>query len=210
MGQRQVKVAQHRTSQDWADFIRELVDAHYPKAERIVLVMDNLNTHTPSSLYQTFPPAEARRLLEKLEIHYTPVHGAKIRNVVGLMSWIILDIIALSFYSRLMWQLSVLQLVHAIVGPLPYDYNTACHGFESLSWTVTILVLLDILIGIGMFVVGPIGVITSGIGILQVLITRHVDWLKRGSILLLVGFASIVALVIWARITFALGVCSQT
>ncbi len=75
-GWRQVKVTQRRTSQDWAHFIRELVDIHYPKAEKIVLVMDNLNTHTPSSLYQTFPPAEARRLLEKLEIHYTPVHGS--------------------------------------------------------------------------------------------------------------------------------------
>lgn len=75
-GRRQVKVTERRTSQDWAHFIRELVDIHYPKAEKLVLVMDNLNTHTPSSLYQTFPPAEAHRLLEKLEIHYTPVHGS--------------------------------------------------------------------------------------------------------------------------------------
>jgi DDE superfamily endonuclease len=75
-GQRQVKVTQRRTSQDWAYFIRELVDVHYPQAEKLVLVMDNLNTHTPSSLYQTFAPAEARRLLQKLEIHYTPVHGS--------------------------------------------------------------------------------------------------------------------------------------
>ncbi len=75
-GQRQVKVTQRRTSQDWAHFIRELVDVHYPTAEKLVLVMDNLNTHTPSSLYQTFAPAEARRILSKLEIHYTPVHGS--------------------------------------------------------------------------------------------------------------------------------------
>ena len=75
-GQRQVKVTQRRTSQDWAHFIRELVDVHYPTAEKLVLVMDNLNTHTPSSLYQTFAPAEARRILQKLEIHYTPVHGS--------------------------------------------------------------------------------------------------------------------------------------
>ena len=75
-GQRQVKVTQRRTSQDWAHFIRELVDVQYPQAEKLVLVMDNLNTHTPSSLYQTFAPAEARRLLQKLEIHYTPVHGS--------------------------------------------------------------------------------------------------------------------------------------
>jgi len=65
-----------RTSEDWAYFIRELVDVHYPKAEKIVLVMDNLNTHTPSSLYSTFAPPEALRILKKLELHYTPVHGS--------------------------------------------------------------------------------------------------------------------------------------
>lgn len=75
-GKRFVKVTEQRTSQDWAQFIRELVDVQYPHAEKIVLVMDNLNTHTPSSFYQTFEPAEARRLLQKLEIHYTPVHGS--------------------------------------------------------------------------------------------------------------------------------------
>jgi len=75
-GKRFVKVPQRRTSQDWAFFIRELVDIHYPNAEQMVLVMDHLNTPTPSSLYQTFAPAEARRLLSKLEIHYTPVHGS--------------------------------------------------------------------------------------------------------------------------------------
>jgi hypothetical protein len=76
VGKRFIKVTQHRTSQDWAHFIRELVDVHYPQAEKLVLVMDNPNTHTPSSLYQTFAPAEARRILQKLELHYTPVHGS--------------------------------------------------------------------------------------------------------------------------------------
>ncbi len=75
-GQRHVKVTEHRTSQDWAYFIRELVDVHYANAEKIVLVMDNLNTHTPSSLYSTFAPTEAHRILQKLELHYTPVHGS--------------------------------------------------------------------------------------------------------------------------------------
>src|SRR5258708_35369357 len=75
-GTRFVKVTQRRTSEDWAHFVRELVDVQYPNAEEIVLVMDNLNTHTPSSLYQTFPPPEARRILRKLDIHYTPVHGS--------------------------------------------------------------------------------------------------------------------------------------
>ena len=53
-----------------------MVDVHYPDAERIVLVMDQLNTHTPASLYEAFPPAEAKRLADRLEIHYTPTHGS--------------------------------------------------------------------------------------------------------------------------------------
>jgi hypothetical protein len=75
-GWRQVTVTDQRTAVDFAHVIRDLVDVRYPKAERIVLVMDNLNTHTPASLYQAFPPAEARRLAQKLEIHYTPKHGS--------------------------------------------------------------------------------------------------------------------------------------
>lgn len=75
-GWRQVTVTDQRTAIDFAHVIRELVDVHYPEAARIVLVMDNLNTHTPASLYQAFPPAEAKRLADKLEIHYTPKHGS--------------------------------------------------------------------------------------------------------------------------------------
>lgn len=75
-GRRHVKVTERRTRTDFADVIRELVDVHYPQAEKIVLVMDNLNTHKPASLYEAFPPAEARRLIERLEIHYTPKHGS--------------------------------------------------------------------------------------------------------------------------------------
>lgn len=75
-GKRFVTVTQRHTSQDWAHFLQELVDVHYPKAEKIVLVMDNLSTHSPASLYHTFPPAEARRIAEKLEIHHTPLHGS--------------------------------------------------------------------------------------------------------------------------------------
>jgi hypothetical protein len=61
---------------DWAHCIKELVDVHYPDAERIVLVQDNLNTHTPASLYEAFAPAEARRLADRLELHYTPGKAA--------------------------------------------------------------------------------------------------------------------------------------
>jgi hypothetical protein len=75
-GQRRVKVTERRTAVDFAHLIREVVDEQYPQAEKIVLVMDNLNTHTPASLYEAFPPAEARRLLERLELHYTPKHGS--------------------------------------------------------------------------------------------------------------------------------------
>jgi len=73
---RHVKVMEQRTRKDFARCIRELVDVHYPNAEKIVLVLDNLNTHSEGSLYEAFEPAEARRLAEKLEIHYTPKHGS--------------------------------------------------------------------------------------------------------------------------------------
>ena len=75
-GKRHVQVTDRRTAVDYAHVIRDLVDVHYPHAEKIVLVQDNLNTHKPASLYQAFPPDEARRLMEKLEIHYTPKHGS--------------------------------------------------------------------------------------------------------------------------------------
>lgn len=75
-GWRHVNVTAHRTSVDWAHQIRELVEVHYPETEGIRLVMDNLNTHTVASLYEAFPAQEARRLAQKLEIHYTPKHGS--------------------------------------------------------------------------------------------------------------------------------------
>lgn len=75
-GKRYVTVTERRTKIDWAFQIKELLDTHYPSAKKVVLVMDNLNTHTGASLYEAFPPQEARRLLERLEIHYTPKHGS--------------------------------------------------------------------------------------------------------------------------------------
>ncbi len=74
--QRAPAVTARRTKRDWAHCVKELVDVHYPDAECIVLVLDNLNTRTPASLYEAFPPAEARRIVERLEIHYTPKHGS--------------------------------------------------------------------------------------------------------------------------------------
>lgn len=75
-GWRMVKVTQRRTKQDFAQVMQELVDVHFPQAEKIRVVLDNLNTHTPASLYEAFPPQEARRLLKKLEFHYTPKHAS--------------------------------------------------------------------------------------------------------------------------------------
>jgi hypothetical protein len=75
-GRRPVQVTERRTAVDYADVIRELVDVHDPRARTIVLVQDNLTTHKPASLDEAFPPEEARRIVEKLEIHYTPKHGS--------------------------------------------------------------------------------------------------------------------------------------
>jgi hypothetical protein len=75
-GFRHVEVTAQRTMHDYAQVVRWLVDQVYPQAEYIRLVQDNLNTHTPASLYETFPPAEARRILQRLEYHYTPKHGS--------------------------------------------------------------------------------------------------------------------------------------
>jgi hypothetical protein len=76
LGQRQVTVHTQRTARDWAHAMRELVDGHFPEAEQVVLVVDNLNTHDPASLYKAFPPTEAARLWSRLELHYTPTHGS--------------------------------------------------------------------------------------------------------------------------------------
>ena len=89
-GKRQVSVTDRRTKVDWAIQIKQLLDVHYPNAKRLTLVMDNLNTHTGASLYEIFEPSEARRLLDRLQIHYTPKHG----------SWLNMAEIELSVLSR--------------------------------------------------------------------------------------------------------------
>ena len=75
-GWRHVRVTDRRTRRDYAECLQELVDVHYPKAEKILLVQDNLNTHSGGSLYERFSPAEALRILNKIEFHYTPKHGS--------------------------------------------------------------------------------------------------------------------------------------
>ena len=89
-GQRWVDVTAQRTRRDWAQQIQQLVDVRYPDAERIVLILDNLNVHTPGALYDVFAPSEAKRLADQLEIHYTPKHG----------SWLNIAEIELSVLSR--------------------------------------------------------------------------------------------------------------
>jgi len=75
-GTHHVSVREHRTAADWAVEIKYLSDVMFPDAEKIILVMDNLNTHKPASLYKVFPAPEARRIIKRLEIHYTPKHGS--------------------------------------------------------------------------------------------------------------------------------------
>lgn len=75
-GRRHVVVTQSRTKKDWAGFIREMLEQRYPDAIKVRLVMDNLNTHSIASLYDTFPPDKARALAERLDIHFTPKHGS--------------------------------------------------------------------------------------------------------------------------------------
>jgi hypothetical protein len=89
-GWRQARVTDHRCRRDWATFVKGLVDERYKDAATIVLVMDQLNTHTPASLYEAFPPEEARRLAARLEIHHTPKHG----------SWLNMAEIELSVLAR--------------------------------------------------------------------------------------------------------------
>jgi len=89
-GRRVVEVTERRTAADFARFLKRLLDEVYPAADRVVLVTDNLNTHGPGSLYEAFEPAEARRLAERLEWHYTPKHG----------SWLNMAEIELSVLAR--------------------------------------------------------------------------------------------------------------
>ena len=93
-GWRHVIVTERRTKRDWALAIRNLVDVQFPEARRIRLVMDNLNTHTGAALYEAFSPAEARRLLEKLEFHFTPKHASWLNMAeieIGILSRQCLD-----------------------------------------------------------------------------------------------------------------------
>ncbi len=93
-GWRHIKVTDRRTAVDYAQALKDLADKHFPKAQKIVLVQDNLNTHKPASLYEAFKPADARRLVKRFEWHYTPKHGSWLNmaeSELGAMSKQCLD-----------------------------------------------------------------------------------------------------------------------
>lgn len=114
-GWRHLTVTARRTKQDFAQQMRALVDEHFPEATCIRVVLDNLNTHTPAALYDTFPPEEARRILRRLEFHYTPKHG----------SWLNMAEIELSVVGRqcLAQRLSSPERVQAVLTPWEHARN---------------------------------------------------------------------------------------
>ena len=126
MGKRFVQVRAQRTRQDWAHVVRDLLDVQYPQAEKLILVMDNLNTHTIGSLYETFPPEEAERLCLRLEIHSTPKHG----------SWLNMVEIELSALGRqcLDRRLATLEDGQREVAVWQQERNQAC---VTIDWRFT-------------------------------------------------------------------------
>jgi hypothetical protein len=125
-GKTVVKATEHRTKTDFAHFVRDLCDGSYHDAERLVVVMDNLNTHSLGSLYEAFPPEEARRLVEKLEIHYTPKHG----------SWLDIAEIELSVLARqcLYQRISSISELKLILSSWQEKHNGGDH---CVTWRFT-------------------------------------------------------------------------
>ena len=105
LGWREVIVTERKTRQDYARALLKLSDTYFPKAKKIILVQDNLNTHSPTSLYETFPAKEARRLAERFEMHYTPKHGSWLN-----MAEIELNVLASQCLSRRIADIEKLRL----------------------------------------------------------------------------------------------------
>jgi len=114
-GKRNVKITERRTRIDWAHYIKEMLDQRYPHAQKVILVMDNLNTHNTASFYQAFAPEEARRLADRIEIHYTPKHG----------SWLDMAEIELSVLKRqcLANRIDSIEKLRARVSAWNFDRN---------------------------------------------------------------------------------------
>lgn len=123
---RHVHVSDQRARVDFAACVKELVDVHYPEADRIVLVMDNLNTHSVGSLYEAFEPTEAKRLADKLEIHHTPKHG----------SWLNMAEIEIGILSRqaLSGYVATKEEMIARVAAWQADRNAEC---STVNWQFT-------------------------------------------------------------------------
>ena len=122
-GKRKVKITERRTRIDWAHFIKEMLEERYPDAKKVVLVMDNLNTHNTASLYEAFPPEEARRLAVRIEIHFTPKHW----------SWLDIAEIELSVLKRqcLANRIDCIEKMRATVAAWNIDRNNHQTNFSS-------------------------------------------------------------------------------
>ncbi len=114
-GKRNVKITERRIRIDWAHYTKEMLDQRYPHAQKVILVMDNLNTHNMASFYQAFAPEEARRLADRIEIHYTPKHG----------SWLDIAEIELSVLKRqcLANRIDSIEKLRAKVSAWNFDRN---------------------------------------------------------------------------------------
>jgi len=125
-GKRVLQVRARRTKKDWAECVRELSDVHYPQAEKLVVVLENLNTHSPASFSEAFEPAEAWRLSQKLEIHATPTHG----------SWLNMAEIELSVLARqaLAERMPSIQVVQEQVAAWQRQRN---HVRATINWRFT-------------------------------------------------------------------------
>ena len=109
-GKRFVKVLKRKTKKEWAHFAKDIADKYYPEAEKIRLVMDNLNTHKPSALYETFPPQEAKRIWDRFEFIYTPKHGSWLN-----MAEIELNVLMGKCLNRRIDDMTTIKLVRVMV-----------------------------------------------------------------------------------------------
>lgn len=125
-GWRRIDITNQRTAIDWAKQIKTLVDQDYPNAERITLVMDNLNTHVGASLYKAFEPIEARRILDCLDLHYTPKHG----------SWLNMAEIEFSILSRQCLDQRIPDQETLKKNVLAWTKNRNIHS-DSVNWRFT-------------------------------------------------------------------------
>ena len=125
-GKRHVAITKRRTRKDWAQQIKQMLDDRYPDVIKVRLVMDNLNTHNVASLYETFEPSEARRLAERLEIHYTPKHGSWLN-----MAEIELSVLKGQCLGRRIAEMTIMQ---EEVATWEHDRN---NGSRTIDWQFT-------------------------------------------------------------------------